>query len=55
MQITFILNGDSTTVDVQPGERLLRLLRRLGCYSGADTEYTAKWRKCALNARSWIA
>jgi putative selenate reductase molybdopterin-binding subunit len=46
-EITFILNSTPTTVAIRPGERLLRLLRRLGCYSvkfgdehglsGADT------------------
>ena len=47
MQITLIINGEKKTLDVQPHERLLRVLRRAGYYSvkfgdehgltGADT------------------
>lgn len=33
MHITLTLNGLVTTVETQPHERLLRLLRRLGCFS----------------------
>ncbi|MBK8028896.1 MAG: hypothetical protein IPK17_05185 [Chloroflexi bacterium] len=47
MQITLTLNNEKRTLEVQPHERLLRVLRRYGCYSvkfgdehgltGADT------------------
>ncbi|MFW5772166.1 MAG: (2Fe-2S)-binding protein, partial [Phototrophicaceae bacterium] len=33
MQITIVLNGENQTFDVQPHERLLRLLRREGLFS----------------------
>ncbi len=33
MHITFTLNHNPVSLDVQPHERLLRVLRRLGCYS----------------------
>jgi putative selenate reductase molybdopterin-binding subunit len=33
MHITLTINGDTKTFDVQPHERLLRLLRRAGCFS----------------------
>ncbi|MBN8633758.1 MAG: molybdopterin-dependent oxidoreductase [Anaerolineae bacterium] len=33
MQITVTLNNEKRTLDVQPHERLLRVLRRYGCYS----------------------
>ncbi len=33
MHLTFTLNNTPTSLDAQPHERLLRVLRRLGCYS----------------------
>ncbi len=43
MQISLILNGISKTIACEPGETLLRVLRREGCYSvrfGSDTGET---------------